>query len=298
VTVIILTKNEELFIQRCIESASWADEVLVLDSLSTDRTRDIAREAGATVYEQEWLGWIGQKERAIALARNDWIFSLDADEIITDQLADSIRRAFRGTPSPLDGYVVERRDEFFGKILPNTKRRKLRKSFIRLFNRRFSRFNPETIINETVLFPGQTVALNGPLLHWRNTIFTAQMYKAVENASLEAELLSRRGVRARGYHLLQWPLLRFLWLYIGGGFFRLGTPGLMQAMMRSHAEFLRFAMFWERQNVSRQLDPPPSLYRRVRPGSGRPRQGFISSDTGNLAAGFPVSAPSPKRERA
>lgn len=263
VTVIILTKNEAAFVDRCIESAAWADEIIVLDSLSTDGTREIARSAGATVYEQAWLGWLGQKARAIQLARNDWIFSLDADEIVTADLAKSIRAVFEGTapPDPRDGYVVERKDEFFGVLLPNAKRAALKFTFVRLFNRQFSRFNPETIIHETVLFPGKAIPLAGALLHWRNTTFLDQMRKDIENAPLECQLLVRKGARARPSDLLLWPVLRFLWLYVRRGFFRVGTRGFLQALMRAHADFLRYALLWEHQNVERQLHPPETLWK-------------------------------------
>src|SRR4051812_17357141 len=90
---VIFTKKEEGLIERCISSARWADEVLVLDCGSTDRTQDLARAAGAVVHEQPWLGWVGQRQRAFELARNDWIFTLEADEIVTRELAQSILSA-------------------------------------------------------------------------------------------------------------------------------------------------------------------------------------------------------------
>lgn len=73
-SVVILAKNEEHFIERCIRSVRWADEVFVLDSGSVDRTREIAASLGANVYEQEWLGWSAQRNKAMSLAKNDWVF--------------------------------------------------------------------------------------------------------------------------------------------------------------------------------------------------------------------------------
>ena len=86
-TVIILTLNEEEFIERCIHSVRWADEVLVVDSNSTDRTREIATSLGARVYEQKWLGWSGQHNKGMEIAKNDWVMFLECDEIVTPQLA-------------------------------------------------------------------------------------------------------------------------------------------------------------------------------------------------------------------
>ncbi len=90
-TVIILTLNEEEFIERCIYSVRWADEVLVVDSNSTDQTREIATALGARVYEQKWLGWSGQRNKGVEVAKNDWVMFLECDEIVTPQLAQSIQ---------------------------------------------------------------------------------------------------------------------------------------------------------------------------------------------------------------
>src|SRR3712207_2013002 len=96
ISAIILTKNEEQFIERCIRSVHWADEVLVIDSCSTDRTREIAASLGANVYEQEWLGWSGQRNKAASLGENDWVFFIECDEIVTPELARSIEDAMNG----------------------------------------------------------------------------------------------------------------------------------------------------------------------------------------------------------
>src|SRR3954447_23349753 len=136
ITFVILTKNEEAFIERCLASVAWADEALVLDSGSTDRTREIARSLGASVYEQPWLGWVPQRQAGIALARNDWVLILEADEIVSDELRDGICAVMASSPEPRDGYVVDRRDEFFGQLFPNMRRAALRRTFVRLFNRK------------------------------------------------------------------------------------------------------------------------------------------------------------------
>ena len=257
-TVTILTKNEEHLIERCITSVPFADEVLVLDSGSTDRTRDLARKAGAVVYEQPWLGWTPQRQRAIELARNDWILILEADEIVSPELAKGIIAALSSTPAPQDGFAVDRRDELFGRLLPNMKRKALRQSFVRLLNRQHSRYNPEEIIHETVLTPGRIHVLPGILLHWRSVSFLDQMSKDIEIARLEADLMASKGVRVGIIRIITFPLLRFMWCYIKQGGFRLGSVGLIYALMRAHSEFLRHVTLWERQNVSSRTNHPPN----------------------------------------
>jgi (heptosyl)LPS beta-1,4-glucosyltransferase len=249
VTVTILTKNEEAIIGRCIDSVAWADEVLVLDSGSTDRTIEIASEKGATIHHQSWLGWTPQHQRAIALARNDWVLVIDADEIVTAELARSIRSAMSNNPDPADGYAVDRRDELFGKFLPNMRRRSMLASFIRLFNRTRSGYDPDLLIHESIIAPGRSTLLNGLLLHWRSVTFAEQMRKDVDIAKLEADALAAKGVRVGCRQILIMPLLRFLWCYIRMGAFRVGTVGLIYSMMRGHSEFLRWVTLWERQQV-------------------------------------------------
>lgn len=118
-TVIILTKNEEQFIERCVRSVRWADEVLVLDSCSSDRTQEIAASLDANVYEQEWLGWPGQRNKATSLAKNDWVLFVEADEIVTPGLARSIQEVMSGPIDDRDAYSVDRRGDFYGLLLPN-----------------------------------------------------------------------------------------------------------------------------------------------------------------------------------
>jgi len=261
ITVVILTKNEEAFITRCIASVAWAEEVLVLDSGSTDRTREIAAELGASVYEQAWLGWQPQRQLGIARARNDWVMVLDADEIVTPELRDGIVAAMSARPDPRDGYVVDRRDEFFGKLFPNMKRASLRRSFVRLFNRQHSHYAPEDLIHERVVYPGRNIALPGILLHWRSFTIPDQLGRYVSNSALEAEMMQSAGVRVGPLRLLMMPVLRFLWCYVYCGGFRLGTAGLVHAMMNANAEFTRHAVLWERQSVERRLHPPETVWR-------------------------------------
>jgi glycosyltransferase involved in cell wall biosynthesis len=260
-TVTVLTRNESAIIARCLSSVRWADEIIVLDSHSTDDTVEIARRHGARVHLQNWLGWVPQHQRAIELASHDWILVLDADEIVTPELANSILATLRSNPDERDGYVIDRRDELFGRMLPNMRRASKRLSFVRLFNRRSSHYDPRETIHETIVCPGQMHLLEGILLHWRNVKFTEQAHKYVDNARLEADVLQARGVDVGFHHLLFRPLLRFLWCYVWCGGYRVGMVGLMQALMRANSEYLRYATLWERQHAKPALHPPPTVWK-------------------------------------
>jgi (heptosyl)LPS beta-1,4-glucosyltransferase len=265
ISVIVLTKNEEAFIGRCIGSVSWANEVVVLDSGSTDRTTEIARNLGASVYQQEWLGWLPQRRIAVSLARNDWVFVLDADEIVSPELARSILAVTRSEMDPRDGFVVDRRDDFCGVLLPNMRRRRKRRSFVRLFHRGHSFYDPEVPIHEEVRFPGKAVGLQGYLFHWRGLTFGQIQERYLRNAPLEAEMLLRNGKRAGPLQVILWPALRFLWCYVRCGGFRLGMHGLVEALGRGVADFYRYATLWEMQSVVRAPNPPPHMYEMPQP---------------------------------
>ncbi len=152
-SVVIITKNEEKFISDAIKSSLFADEVLILDSGSTDNTCNIASELGVKVFEEEWRGFGPQKNRAVELASNDWVFVLDSDERITEELKKEILETLEN-PSA-NGYFVARLNNFFGKdiktcgLYPDYS--------IRLFNRKFGNFNDVTVHESVQL---QTKAQN------------------------------------------------------------------------------------------------------------------------------------------
>ena len=265
VTVIILTKNEEEFITWCIDSVRWADEILVIDSESTDRTRELAESLGAKVVVQPWLGWAGQLTKAIALAKNDWILNLDADEIVTPELACSVQSAM-SKPDPRDGYAVDRRGDFLGVLLPNESRRSRKLNFVRLFNRTQSAYDTAMKVHEEVRFPGEAHLLEGVLLHWRGSTLDELISVFNRYATVEAEVLDDAGKRATALDIIAWPILRFLWSYVVKGGFRLGTRGLMHSLLKATSDFMRYAKLWERQHGARQLHPPAHLYERPEQG--------------------------------
>jgi (heptosyl)LPS beta-1,4-glucosyltransferase len=266
-TVTVLTKNEEQFIERCLRSVGWADEMLVLDSGSSDRTREIAASLGANVYEQEWLGYSQQRNKATSLAKHDWVFFVEGDEIVTPELARSIQEVMSGPMDERDGYSVDRRGDFLGLLLPNMSNARKRRNFVRLFNRRYSAYDPAMRVHEEVRFPGEAIPLRGVLIHWR--AYTMDEYITVFNryATVEAEILNEKGRRANGYRIFLWPILRFLWNYVARGGARLGTRGLIHAMLQATSEFIRYAKLWEMQNAPRMLHPPAHIYRHTPTGA-------------------------------
>jgi glycosyltransferase involved in cell wall biosynthesis len=114
-SVIIITKNEEANIRACIESVAWADEIIVVDSGSSDATVEICRELGAQVYVHDWPGFGMQKNRALGYATKDWVFSIDADERVTSELRAEIQSALQGAQAV--GYEIPRLSSFCGRYM-------------------------------------------------------------------------------------------------------------------------------------------------------------------------------------
>ena len=161
-SVIIIAKNEAANIRACIESVSWADEIIVVDSGSTDDTVGIARGMGAKVYEHaDWPGFGPQKNRALNYATGDWIFSIDADERVTPELRREIEQAICKTG--IEGYYCPRMSQFCGKYIhhcgwyPDY--------VLRLFKRDAGRFS-DSLVHEVVRLEGKTARLKNPLLHY------------------------------------------------------------------------------------------------------------------------------------
>ncbi|MBT4765112.1 glycosyltransferase family 2 protein [bacterium] len=160
ISVVIITKNEEKHIKNAIQSALFADEILVLDSGSIDKTCDIAKNLGARVEHQEWLGFGCQKNKAVELASNDWVFVLDADEEITEKLRYEIIETLQSPIS--NGFYVARLNNFFGRDIKTCG---LYPDYtIRLFNRSKGFFN-ELPVHESVQIQGQVSKLKNHMTH-------------------------------------------------------------------------------------------------------------------------------------
>lgn len=260
ISAIILTRNEEKFIERCIRSVLWADEVLILDSGSVDKTKEIAASLGANVYEQEWLGYSPQRNKAASLAKNDWVFFLDADEMVTPELAQSIKEVTNASMDDRDGYSVNRRGDFYGILLPNFSSPKKKLNFIRLYNRRYSSYDPAMKVHEEVKIPGKPIMLQGDLIHWRAYMMDEYISSANRYATMEADVLNEKGYRVNGWKIFLRPILRFVWCYLIHGEFRLGTRGLIHSMLTATSEYIRYAKLWEMQNVTYEIDPPAEIY--------------------------------------
>ncbi|MCS7284966.1 MAG: glycosyltransferase family 2 protein, partial [Hydrogenobacter thermophilus] len=186
-SVLIRTKNEERNIQRAIRSVQGlADEIVVLDSGSEDNTIKLAENMGAEVFFKEWEGYSQQINYGIELCQGEWIFLLDADEELTEELRDSIREAI--STQEYKAYMVNRRTYYMGRFLSHAWQPEWR---VRLFKKGHVRF--EGVLHEKAIFSGKAGKLKGYLNHYSFKSLDHQYKKLVEYARLMAKAMKEEG---------------------------------------------------------------------------------------------------------
>lgn len=245
----VITLNAATHLPSCLDSLSFCDEIVVVDSGSTDGTLEIARQRGARVIHHDWPGFGKQKQYAVEQARHEWILSLDADERVSDALRGSILAALEETPPPYPAYRFARCNLFLGRYLRHGEG--YPDLGIRLFDRRHARWSDDTV-HEQVRVTGGVGELQGDLLH--DSADRLETYLAKQNryTSLAAEAAFERGQRAHAGHVLLSPFFRFLKFYIVRRGFLDGVPGLIHILIGCINSFSKYAKLIELQQRQRQ----------------------------------------------
>ena len=250
-SVVVITFNEEANIRNLLESVRAADEHIVLDCGSTDRTPEIARAFGAKTFTEAWKGYSTQKNSAIEKASGDWVLSLDADEAVEPELMEEIFSVLDRNPS-VNGYYLPRKNYFLGRWIRHGGFYPDRK--LRLFRRGRGRFR-ERPVHEVVEVDGPTARLNHALVH--NAYPTLEGYIQHMNrySSLGAEIAASQGKTGFGLvNIVVNPLATFVYNY----FLRLGLldgrEGLLLNLYHSVYVSWKYAKAWELGHAS-QRDP-------------------------------------------
>jgi glycosyltransferase involved in cell wall biosynthesis len=222
-SVVIIARNEEANLPRCLDSVSWADEIVVVDNESTDRTLDIARQYGAKDFQSAWRGFGATKREGVNKATGEWILSIDADEVVPPELADEIRSALQNTDK-IAGYYMPRRTSFLGRWIyhcgwyPDP--------VLRLFRKESGNFD-ESVVHEKVEIEGPTARLHNDLLHYSYPTLDSYFDKFNRYTRLAAEEAHRRGDRAGAYDIIVRPAACFVKHYFLRRGFLDGLEGLM-----------------------------------------------------------------------
>ena len=241
-SVTIITKDEEHDIGAALASVSWADEIVVVDSHSTDRTVEIASRATRRVIVRDWPGYVEQKNYAAAQAAHDWILSLDADERVTPALAAEIRRVL-DAPAHV-AYDMPRVTWHLGRWMRGTDWYPDRQT--RLYDRRSARWTGK-YVHEAVTVNGSTGRLQGELLHFAYRDIADHLETIDRYTTYAARQMYESGRRTTTVMLAVHPPLAFLRNYVAKGGFRLGAAGLIVSAMNACYVLLKFAKLWQLQ---------------------------------------------------
>ena len=245
-TVAVIALNAEAQIGELLASVGFADEVLVVDSGSTDATARLAQSRGARVIHQDWLGYGRQKQFAVTAATNDWVLCLDVDERVTPRLAQSIREALAG--GRFKAWRVARRNRFLGAWLSHGEG--YPDWTLRLFHRGHASWSNDEV-HEAVLTTAEVGRLDGDLLHDSAEDVASYMAKQNRYTTLHAEALYRQGVRAGYGRLLASPVARFLKFYFMRAGFLDGGPGFAHVVIGCNNTFHKYLKLIELQKAGR-----------------------------------------------
>ena len=239
-SVCIIAKDAAAQIGACIDSVGFADEVLVVDSGSTDNTTQVAITHGSRVIHKEWLGFGRQKQFAVAEARHDWVLCLDVDERVTAELSMAIQQALSG--NAFMAYRMPRRNRFFGRWLrygegyPDWS--------LRLFHRHHASWSNDPV-HEAVITTATIGRLHGDLLHESAEDVSTYLQKQNRYSSLHAEALYEQGLRASYAKLFLSPVARFIKFYLFRRGFLDGGPGFAHVAIGCFAAFAKYAKLIE-----------------------------------------------------
>jgi len=235
-SVIIIAKDAEATMRRCLESVAWADEIVVVECGSDDRTAEICRELGAKVYQTpDWPGFGPQKNRALERATGDWLFSLDADEWVTPGLRDEIRSAIAGGDGTV-AFRIPRRSSFCGRFMRHSGW--WPDYVVRVFKRGNGRFSPDAV-HERVIVEGRIGSLRECIMHEAITDLDQMLSKMNRYSSTSAAELHKQGRRGSFISALfhgGWAFVRTYFLRLG---FLDGREGFMLAVANAEGAYYR-----------------------------------------------------------
>lgn len=248
-TAVVPTYNEEEMIRECLQSVSWADEILVVDSFSTDRTVEIAHGLGARVLQHDYVNSATQKNWAIPQSTHSWVLLVDADERVTPELREEIRRILAEGPRH-DGYWIRRANHFLGRRMKHAGWES--DKVIRLFRREVARYE-EREVHAEIALPGPLPVLRHPLLHYSFRSFRQYWHKMQLYSDWGASQLLREGKSASWFSVGMRPPIRFLKMYVIRLGFLDGMHGLVLCTLAAFTVFLKYAKLWELRQ-----GPPPA----------------------------------------
>lgn len=242
ISAAIITNNEEANIERCLKSLFWVDEIVVVDSFSTDKTIDICRKYNCKIFQTEWKGFGITKKFAVDNASHDWILSIDSDEVVTDELKNKIEDIL--SKPEFNGYKIRRRSFYLSREIKHCG---WDKDFpLRLFNRKYGNFN-EDLVHESVVLKEQKSKISEPLLHY--TYPTINLH--ISKMNRYSELAQSKNIENKKYSILAsmfFGINKFLKMYVLQKGFLDGKIGFLLCIHSAFGVYLKYIKIWQKNN--------------------------------------------------
>lgn len=242
ISVIVITKDEEKNIIDCLKSVEWADEIIVVDSESTDRTVELARQFTNKIFTRKWEGYVSQKRYALSLAGNEWVLSLDADERITPELKQEILNL---TPTNFSGYKIRRKNFLLKKEIRSCGWEKDYQ--LRLMKKDKTDFS-DRLVHEKFIVDGEVGTLKYPMLHYTFSSLTDYLNKINYYTSLKAQELFKKKKKVGAWKIISHTVSAFFTFFIFRKGFKDGIYGLIISFLHSFSTMMNYVKLWELQN--------------------------------------------------
>jgi glycosyltransferase involved in cell wall biosynthesis len=251
VSAFVVCCNEERRIRHCLDSVAWCDEIVIVDSGSTDKTVEICKEYTDRIFQRPWPGFVEQKRFALEQCRSEWVLNLDADEEVSAELAAEIKTVLSSGSPDIDGYQLLRVVFFLGKWwrrggwYPEYRLRLCRKS-----RTQWGGEDP----HEKAIVSGKTARLSGELHHYTYADLEYQVRSLNNLSTAAAKTMHGHGERSSAFKIFARPIARFLKFYVLKKGFLEGFPGLVVASLESVYVFLKYAKLWELERATRSRE--------------------------------------------
>jgi (heptosyl)LPS beta-1,4-glucosyltransferase len=242
ISVIIITKDEEKNISDCLKSVEWADEIIIVDAESSDKTIELAKVFTNKIFIRKWEGYVPQKKYALSLASNEWVLSVDADERITPELKNEILNISSGDS---DSYKIRRKNFLLNKEITSCGWGNDYQ--LRLFKKEKTDLT-DRLVHEGFTVDGKVGKLENPMLHYTFSSFTDYFNKINYYTSLKAEELFKQKRKVNGWTIFSHTVSAFFLFFINKRGFKDGVRGLIISLLHSVSTMLNYIKLWELQN--------------------------------------------------
>lgn len=242
ISVTIITKDEEKNISDCLKSVEWADEIIVVDSESSDGTVELAKQFTDKIFIRKWEGYVPQKSYALSLASNEWVLSLDADERITPELKDEIINL---SPGEYSSFRIRRKNFLLKKEITSCG---WEKDYQLKLMRKDKASLSDRLVHEKFIVEGEVATLENPMLHYTFSSFTDYLNKINYYTSLKAQELFTKKKKVGAWTIFSHTVSAFFAFFIIRKGFKDGVYGLIISLLHSVSTMMNYIKLWELQN--------------------------------------------------